>query len=354
MEPALSLLAPSKPWLARLISIKNHSMKRSEMSSTSFWPGKALIRMLSPGGQRGLSILIYHRVLPHKDALFPAEVDRIEFDHQVRLLKSMFNIIPLIDAVRHAQAGTLPSRAACITFDDGYADNAEVALPILQSHNVTATFFIATGFLNGGRMWNDTVYELVRKAPGEIIDASAIGLGVHPVASIPQRQAAISALIGQLKYLSLAERLAQVSRLVDIVGSELPNNLMMTSAQVIQLHQAGMGIGGHTVNHPILAKLSSAMARAEIMEGKLALEAIIGDPVRLFAYPNGKPGADYRAEHVAMISELGFEGAVSTAWGANKNNDDVFQLPRFSPWDRTRTRFAMRMARNLILRAELA
>jgi peptidoglycan/xylan/chitin deacetylase (PgdA/CDA1 family) len=327
-------------------------MHSSEMGRISFWPGKALISLLSPGGKRGLSILIYHRVLPHKDSLFPAEVDRVEFDNQLRMLKSMFNIIPLIDAVRHARARTLPPRTACITFDDGYADNAEVALPILQSHNVSATFFIATGFLNGGRMWNDTVYELVRNAPGDIIDASAIGLGMHPVASIPQRQAAISALIGQLKYLSLEERRMQVNCLVDIVKSELPNDLMMTSAQVMKLHRAGMGIGGHTVNHPILAKLPSPMAQAEIMEGKLALEAIIGDPVRLFAYPNGKPGADYNAEHVAMIEELGFEGAVSTAWGASRNNDDVFQLPRFSPWDRTPMRFAIRMAQNLRRNAE--
>jgi peptidoglycan/xylan/chitin deacetylase (PgdA/CDA1 family) len=332
-------------------------MKRPDQRTrrgSSFLLGKALMRVLSPGGRHGLSILIYHRVLAHKDPLFPAEVDRVEFDDQVRLLKSMFNIIPLIDAVRHARAGTLPPRAACITFDDGYADNAEVALPVLQQHNVPATFFIATGFLNGGRMWNDTVIELVRRAPGETLDASSVGLGIHPLVSIPQRQAAIAALIGQLKYLSLEERLAQVTRLVDILKIDLPCDLMMTSAQVNKLHGAGMEIGGHTVNHPILAKLPPAMARAEILEGKRALEAIIGDQVRLFAYPNGKPGADYRAEHVAMVGELGFEGAVSTAWGASKNNDDVFQLPRFSPWDRSRMRFAMRMAKNLTLRAEIA
>ena len=90
----------------------------------------------------------------------------------------MFNVIPLLDAVRHSAAGTLPPRAACITFDDGYADNAEVALPILQRHKLHATFFVATGFLNGGRMWNDTIIELVRRAPDGVLDFSAFGLGV--------------------------------------------------------------------------------------------------------------------------------------------------------------------------------
>lgn len=316
--------------------------------------GKALMRMLSPGGRSGLSIFIYHRVLPHKDPLFPAEVDSADFDRDLCRLKSMFNVIPLLDAVRHSAAGTLPPRAACITFDDGYADNAAVALPILQHHDLHATFFVATGFLNGGRMWNDSIIELVRRAPAGVLDFSAFGLGVHPLGSIAQRQAAIGALIGQLKYLPVDERLVQVNRLVDATGLALPTKLMMTTAQVRQLHQAGMGIGGHTVNHPILASVTAAVARAEIADGKQALEAMIGEKVPLFAYPNGKPDADYRAEHVQMVKELGFEGAVSTAWGACKGTPDVFQLPRFSPWDRTPLRFALRMARNLTAKADVA
>jgi peptidoglycan/xylan/chitin deacetylase (PgdA/CDA1 family) len=316
--------------------------------------GKAMMRLLSPGGARGLSIFIYHRVLPRKDPLFPGEVDSADFDRDLRRIGSMFKVISLEDAVRHSAAGSLPPRAACITFDDGYADNAEVALPILQRHRLPATFFIATGFLNGGRMWNDSVIEMVRRAPDGALDFNGYGLGAHPVTSVAERQAAIKALIGQLKYLPMAERLDQVNRLVEAVGAALPTNLMMTTAQVVQLHQAGMGIGAHTVNHPILASIPLERARAEIAQGKEALEAMIGEKVPLFAYPNGKPGADYRAEHVALVKELGFEGAVSTAWGARKGTPDVFQLPRFSPWDRTALRFAIRMARNLAAPADFA
>lgn len=324
----------------------------TDSSGSNFLLGKALMRVASPGGRRGLSILIYHRVLPEADPLFPSEVDRVEFDRQLRLLKSMYNIIPLIDAVRHVRAGTLPPRTACITFDDGYADNAEVALPLLQRHGVHATFFVATGFLDGGRMWNDTVIEVVRRAQGAQIDARVLGLGLHPIGSVAERRAAIGALIGQLKYLELDERLAQVARLADLVGCALPDDLMMRSEQVRQLHQAGMAIGGHTVRHPILATLSPQAARDEIANGKRRLEELIGDQVRLFAYPNGKPGTDYRAEHVAIVRELGFEGAVSTAWGADRTGGDLFQLPRFSPWDRDRLRFALRLAKNLTFEAE--
>ena len=318
------------------------------ISITLFGPLlRAWLRRLSPGGPRGLTVLIYHRVLRERDALFPGEVEQADFERQVRLAGRCFHLMPLLDAVRHARAGTLPARAACITFDDGYADNAEVALPILQRLGAPATFFIATGFLDGGRMWNDTVIELVRRAPGPMFDASVIGLGQHPVATLEQRRSAIGALLGQLKYLPMDERLAQVNRLADSVPYPLADDLMMSSAQVRQLHQAGMGIGAHTVNHPILAALQGEAAQAEIADGKCQLEAIIGSRVPLFAYPNGKPGTDYLAEHVAMVRALGFEGAVSTAWGAATQRDDVFQLPRFTPWDRTPLRFVLRLARNL-------
>src|SRR5438067_10198380 len=103
-----------------------------------------------------LSILVFHRVLPQQDPLFPDEMDAQRFDKLLALLKSCFNVVSLRDGIDGLRRGKLPSRAVCITFDDGYADNAEIALPILQRHGMPATFFVATGFLDGGRMFNDT------------------------------------------------------------------------------------------------------------------------------------------------------------------------------------------------------
>jgi peptidoglycan/xylan/chitin deacetylase (PgdA/CDA1 family) len=316
--------------------------------------GKAMLLPLARGGRRGLSTLIYHRVLSEPDPLFPGELDRAGFARQIALIKSCCNVLPLLDAVHHLRAGTLPPRAACITFDDGYADNADVALPVLQHYGVPATFFVASGFLDGGCMWNDAIIDLVRQARGAVIDARPLGLDVHPVATIAERRAAIAALIGRLKYLPMAERQAQVARLAAIAGGAPAPDLMMTSDQVRQLRAAGMQIGAHTVNHPILARLPSAQARAEIADGKRALEDITGATVKLFAYPNGKPGEDYLAEHVTMARELGFDGAVSTAWGASRDTPDLFQMPRFTPWDRAPSRFMLRLARNLTATAATA
>jgi peptidoglycan/xylan/chitin deacetylase (PgdA/CDA1 family) len=311
-------------------------------------PLRGLLRLLSPAGPNArLSILIYHRVLPQIDPLFPNELDAAGFEAQMRDLSSCFHFIPLGDAVAGLRNGTLPERAACITFDDGYADNAEIALPILRRLGIPATFFVATGFLNGGRMWNDTVIETIRRAPGDRLDLEALGLGAFDLSSVTHRQQAIPALLGKLKYLELGARLTMVERVREAAGVALPDDLMMSSAQVRQLHAAGMEIGGHTVNHPILTRLAAQAARAEIGDGKARLEEIVGAPVRLFAYPNGKPNQDYAADHARIARDLGFTAAVSTAWGAANAASDPFQLPRFTPWDRSRMRFLLRMAQNL-------
>jgi peptidoglycan/xylan/chitin deacetylase (PgdA/CDA1 family) len=108
-----------------------------------------------------------------------------------------------------------------------------------------------------------------------------------------------------------------------------------------------MTIGAHTVTHPILACTSDSAARHEIVASKRALEEQLGAPVGLFAYPNGKPGRDYSAAHVAMVREAGFDAAFSTAWGVASRTSDPFQLPRFTPWDRAPWRFGVRLAQNL-------
>jgi peptidoglycan/xylan/chitin deacetylase (PgdA/CDA1 family) len=295
---------------------------------------------------RCLSILIYHRVVAEPDPLAPDEVCAAEFDRQLQVLKRWFSVLPLPEAVAGLRRGTLPSRPACVTFDDGYADNATVALPLLRRHSVPATFFVTTGYLDGGRMWNDSVIETVRSARGDALDARSVGLDELPISTPALRRQAIAKLLGALKYLPLEERQGRVDRLVSESSGALPSDLMMTADQVRQLHANGMEIGGHTVTHPILAGLDPPRAAREIEDGKRRLEEITGGPVRLFAYPNGKPGRDYSREHVDMVRELGFEAAVSTAWGVGHAASDPYQLPRFTPWDKTPGRFALRLLHN--------
>jgi peptidoglycan/xylan/chitin deacetylase (PgdA/CDA1 family) len=309
---------------------------------------RAAAGALAPGGASGkLTILIYHRVLATPDPLLPGEVDATRFSVQMELVARMFALLPLREAVGYLRTGGLPPRAACITFDDGYRDNHDVALPILQRLGIPATFFVASGFLDGGRMWNDTVIETVRRTGGTALDLTSLGLGLHPIDGVEQRRRTMESLIGSLKYREPLERVRVVERIAECAGVALPDDLMMSSAQVKALADAGMEIGGHTVNHPILARSSADAAEMEISAGKARLEQITGRAVRLFAYPNGRPGRDYAAEHVEQAKRAGFEAAVSTAWGVATLGCDTYQLPRFTPWDRSELAFGLRLLRNL-------
>ncbi|WP_019558823.1 polysaccharide deacetylase family protein [Thioalkalivibrio sp. ALE12] len=308
---------------------------------------RSLLSLMSPGGARArLSILIYHRVLPAPDPLLPGDPHADDFRWQMRLLARSMNPLPLDEAVDRLRAGALPARAVSVTFDDGYADNAEVALPILREEGVPATFFIATGYLDGGRMFNDTLIETVRRLPKNA-DLGPEGLGEWTLETHQDRLKLIHALISQFKYQPAEQRTAGTEALARRFGIDLPNDLMMTRAQVHELAAAGMGIGGHTATHPILTEVDTDTARAEIQRGKTDLEQMLSRPLRLFAYPNGRPGRDYAAEHIQIARDCGFDAAVSTAAGAARIDSDPYQLPRFTPWDRTPMRFGLRLARNL-------
>ena len=84
----------------------------------------------------------------------------------------------------------------------------------------------------------------------------------------------------------------------------------------------------------------------EISENKNTLERILDCKLKYFAYPNGEPGKDYGARHIEMVKSCGYQAAFSTRWGVNTAASDIWQLARFTPWDRSPSRFMIRLLQN--------
>ncbi len=304
------------------------------------------IASLVSGNSKRLTVLIFHRVLPRPDPLAPGEMYAERFDALVAMLVRFFNVLPMDEALACWRKGSLPPRALAITFDDGYADNYTIACPILVKHGVKATFFVASGFLDGGIMWNDVAREALRAYKGDRIDLEWLDLGQRSVATDSERQVLVEELLLKLKYRSLEGRKEGLARILEQTGSIIPRDLMLSTAQLRGLRDAGMEIGGHTSSHPILAVLPEAEARRQIAEDRARLTELLGYAPRFFAYPNGRPDSDYKAVHADIVREVGYEAAFTTSFGSVGPESGAFELPRFTPWDRPLWRFSLRLAHN--------
>lgn len=289
-------------------------------------------------------VLTYHRVRPQRDELIPGMCDVERFRSQLAVMKRWFNVLPLSDAIERSADGSLPPRTVCITFDDGYRDNVDIALPMLRDAGLHATFFIATGYLNDGIMWNDQVIHAVRFQPAGTWDLTGIGLGRCEVSDMASRRALFAQIITHLKHREPAQRAAAAQSLYD--ASPGPRErLMMTDGELASLHEAGMAIGGHTVSHPILTRLHPDAAREELSAGRARLAALTGAPVSLFAYPNGKADQDYDASHAALAQDVGFDAALSTVWGYADAASPRYELPRVGLEWESGWRFAVKLYR---------
>lgn len=301
----------------------------------------------SRGGRRGgLSVLFFHRVLARHDPLLPDEPTPPQFEAMLGWLRSQFTLLPLPQALQRLRDDTLPPASAALSFDDGYADNLDVAAPLLQRLDIPATFFISTDFADGGLMWNDRLIESVRGATVDSIALPALGVEALPLGSLPQRRAAIVRLIGRLKYLPQVERDAAALQVTQACRTERLPALMMNPQQLRQLAGMGFSMGAHTCSHPILKQLPDAVAQQEISASRKRLESTLDQTVRLFAYPNGREGVDFDSRHCEMARAAGFEAAFTTDAGVSDRNTDPWRLPRFTPWNRSERPFRMQLLRN--------
>lgn len=295
-----------------------------------------------------MTVLNYHRVLPEADPLQPPDqIDAACFEGHMRAARACFNVLPLPQALDMLDQGKLPVRALSITFDDGYEDNHSVALPILRRYGLPATFFICTGYLGNGLMFNDIVTESVRRAPGANVDLNWLGLGLRPVGNMADKQCLSKELVQFVKYLPAEQRQETCDRLWQIcAGQTARPTLMMVPEHVQELSRLGMTIGGHTHTHPILTKITLDEARQDILLNRQTLRDITGQAPLLFAYPNGRPNTDYQRAHRDLVEEAGYRAAVNTARGIATRENDIFQLPRFAPWNVSPTRFTLHLLKN--------
>jgi hypothetical protein len=192
------------------------------------------------------------------------------------------------------------------------------------------------------------VIEAIRSIKNPQLNLEKINLGLFDISSEEKKSDVALQVIREIRHLEPKKRL-KCAELIAVQAKPIPDDLMLTSLQLKKLKQSGMEIGGHTLTHPILAKLNYSLAYEEILQNKKNLETMLNTTLKSFAYPNGIPGQDFLPEHIDMVREIGYQAAVSTSWGVTQKKSDIFQLPRFTPWDKTPLRFMARLTYNYVL-----
>jgi len=273
-----------------------------------------------------LTVLNYHRVDDVRRTEFDSfrpnvSATPLEFSRQMEYVSLNYHVITIMDLIEFIQKGkSLPSRAALITFDDGYSDNYKNAFPILKKYNLPAVIFLATDFIDSTRpfYWDLIAYCFQKTQK----DYAALPPDVVLAWSDQvTREKGMLYWIELLKKLPDAEKSKIVESLPEILDVSVPagqfQGLTISWAQAREMVNHGIEMGGHTASHPILSRISLEKAIVEISTSKYRIEDEIGKPVLSMAYPNGQR-TDFNSEIMEQVRKVGYEAAFSLLSGPTR------------------------------------
>lgn len=305
-------------------------------------------------------ILMYHRVASPRYDPWGLCVSPANFRDQLAALKSRRTILAMDDLVDALEAGSLPPRATALTFDDGYADNAEVAKPILEAMEVPATFFLATAFIGSEEpFWWDELAALVLAGHDTAdfdFEAGGVRLAGRWEAQdevppdLPSwrtfdetpdpRRLAYRGLWRTLQELDGPARGSAMAELRHRLAGGTPvaaagEGRPMSQAAARSMRSAFVALGGHGRTHVPLTALPPASREDEVRRGMAEVSALC-DGLRPggFAYPHGQWDGETRA----IVGRAGYRWAVTTnAARIDRRRFDLLALPRIqvSDWDGT-------------------
>jgi glycosyltransferase involved in cell wall biosynthesis/peptidoglycan/xylan/chitin deacetylase (PgdA/CDA1 family) len=314
------------------------------------WIARRIRHRLTPGAR----ILCYHRVGntacdPHS---LTVTVER--FAQHMEYLSRVGHPIRLSQLVEGLRRGVVPRGAVVVTFDDGYASILNEAYPILKRHGIPVTIFVTSRYLGSNReIWSDELEQLLLN-PGTLPERLSLDIeGIsfqwqagHAVAYTEQdalrhktwalespinptaRHRLFRLLYSRLLPLPDASRLRIINELIRWSGhppSLRPTHRFLLPDELSKLATEELvEFGAHSESHPVLPKLTVLQQEREIVQSRVAIEQVIGRPIRSFAYPYGARSQ----ETIAVVRSHGFDSACITFDDVVFPGTDPFQLPR--------------------------
>ncbi len=213
---------------------------------------------------KNLSIMMYHSISHDRDQF---SITPESFEYQMNFIKNNYSIIRLNQAKYFFEDTSERERKVVITFDDAYCDFLEFAYPVISKLSIPCTIFVPVGFIGKFNQW-------------------------------------------------------------DLHSGSYPKRDIMTLEQLLSLHQVGLtDFGSHSVDHVSMNHLSPHDARKQAVQSKAILDEMLGCDINTFAYPYGQR-EDFSDATGRILSEAGYEVAVTALWGTQNSAKQLFKLRR--------------------------
>ena len=289
-----------------------------------------LINLLGfPWRGRG-AILVYHRIVKDdqikEDLELGLTVSCSNFEKQIKELKSKYKICSMNEFVENLKKKT-NEYMVTITFDDGYKDNLFQALPILTKHQVPATIYVTTRFLDKDvDIWWYELADIIQNKTDLNFEYNRKKFNFL-LKNKKQKSLAYKNLKNLFKNLKIDQQNQLIEKITGKKKRKNYSNICLNSEEVLILEKNPLiTIGSHGHNHQNLKILSNDEVKFEITKSLEILEKLLNHKVKHFAYPFG--GKDHvSTREQKMIENMNFDAAVIGSVYPIKDCN-FFSLPR--------------------------
>ena len=287
-----------------------------------------------------LPIVGYHRigdpeVVARETDEGVVDVTVDDFERHVAFVAQSFEVIG-VDRLRRyfVEKAPLPKNAALITFDDGYRECFDIALPILRRHGATGVFFVSTDHVTRRRVfwWDRIAYLFKRSTTKTRVEIDYPTRVVFDLANDLLRAKDDALTIVKRTFgLDLERYLDGLARALDVPWTEadearIADDTLMSWDHLRALRKAGMDVQSHTATHRILQTLGGEELKRELVDSKRTLEAELDEPICAIAYPSGRAVGQHTKIGRAVSEagyELGFSGSGVCRLGAKTDPLDL-------------------------------
>ena len=281
-----------------------------------------------------ITILMFHRVGPAKNAWLLPPTNTSDFEDQMKYLSKTHEILSLNELATCLRGGKpLAKKVAVVTFDDGYRDNYRYAFPILKKYKIPATIFLVTGHIDTGNLfWFEKIEYIIKNTKIKRLELD--GFGDFSLNPIKNRLQSIFMIVEKLKKIEDGEKNHLIKKIINISKVDIPHDLgrdvILSWDEVKEMNEWGIDFGAHTVSQPILTRIALEEAKFEILQSKKDNEKRLGQSVKTFSYPNGNY-EDFNTKIIDLVKESGFTCAVTTIPTIQASRMNLYKLGRLFP-----------------------